>query len=276
MKRLSIIITIISFVFTTQAMAITTDDLIKKYGKRTIMDFIQDKTGDQSITVQVGNTLYKKTGNQSIDYITAASISYDFKRLSISPEQTHMVLQEYVEKQTAAVIEHQHKTAAQAARKKQRDIDKKRNFKLVTGHGLKSVVVKSFSKSLIEYVLLNNGRGVVVFKIDNDYFGTGDKINKTFAIESTRWFAKVPKLKFLKIVIRLSNDTRQYKKGAYALSITREKIESHYKMKFSPDLFEKFGAPWRQQFIRKYDSKIQRKQFAQNFAVFKDRFDSPI
>ena len=137
-------------------------------------------------------------------------------------------------------------------------------------------MVKSFSESLIDHVILNNDWGLVVFKIDNDYFGTGDKINKTFAIESTRWFAKVPKLKFLKIVIRLSNDTRQYKKGAYALNITRAKIENHYKMKFTPNLFEKSGVPWRQQFIRKYDSKIQRKQFAQNFVVFKDRFDSPI
>jgi len=129
-------------------------------------------------------------------------------------------------------------------------------------------IKRSFSSSIIKSREFNNGTGIIFFKVKDDYLGTGDKINKIFAITSARLFTRVPNLSILKIAIPLSKDTRVYKRGIYTMVITRQMIEQFYKMKFSKRLQDNNYKPWRQEFIQKYDSKRVRAIFAVIFVKY--------
>ena len=128
-----------------------------------------------------------------------------------------------------------------------------------------SVAKLTFSTSVVKSMEYQDGTGVIIFKVNDDYFGTGDKSNKICAIESARLFTWVPELKILKIAIPLSRNTRSYKCGIHTLVISRSRIEKFYGMTFTKKLHENNHEPWRQKFIRKYDNKKVRAIFAKNF-----------
>ena len=104
MKRLSIILTIITFFFTAPAIAITTSDIIKKYGHQTIQDFIR-RNRDGFITVEVRKGhLIQKTGSQSGEFITLKSINDDFRRIGISAKQADRMISEYIKQKKAEYV----------------------------------------------------------------------------------------------------------------------------------------------------------------------------
>ncbi len=134
------------------------------------------------------------------------------------------------------------------------------------------VVSTSFSQSIVKSMSFKNGKLVIVLK-DPDksskYFTTGDKINKIFAIEPARFFYKIPSLDVVDMTIVLPSKK-------YKLVITRAQLESYYNIKMAnireywdeEGAFKnllKVGDKWRNQFIRKYDSKSQRAKFVRKF-----------
>lgn len=94
MKGLFIIFTIASLVFTTNAMAITTSEFLQKYGKMDVREFIL-KIASGTITADVNGELLIKHGRISTDYISAASVAKDFKRLGISAEQANKMIKDH-------------------------------------------------------------------------------------------------------------------------------------------------------------------------------------
>ncbi|MGE0086532.1 MAG: hypothetical protein AB7S75_19160 [Desulfococcaceae bacterium] len=118
---------------------------------------------------------------------------------------------------------------------------------------------KCFSVSILKSVKFKNGKGTILFNAsDAEYFTTGDKINKIFAIESARLFRDVDDLTVLEMTIPLKEGTRK-------MSIMREQIEVFYKVKFAPmkgDL-----NAWRMQFLKPYDNKQARADFCKKFVT---------
>ena len=120
-------------------------------------------------------------------------------------------------------------------------------------------VKKNFSGSILNSVTTKDGIGYVIFKDlpkMPEYFRTGDKINKVFAVESARLFRELPDLRGLKMTIPLKEKT-------YAMGITREQIEKFYGLRFSA--MKGNLEAWRNKFIRKYDSRKSRAKFAAKF-----------
>ncbi len=60
------------------------ENLISKYSIEDIVGFIMDESKDNSITVQVNNKLYLKSGSPNLKYITKHSIYNDLERLNLS------------------------------------------------------------------------------------------------------------------------------------------------------------------------------------------------
>lgn len=94
MHRLFIIFTIASLVFTTSAMAITTNEVLQKHGKIAVREFILKKSPG-TITAEVDGILLIKYGRISTDYISVASVENDFQRLGFSPGQADTALKVY-------------------------------------------------------------------------------------------------------------------------------------------------------------------------------------
>ena len=116
-----------------------------------------------------------------------------------------------------------------------------------------------FSPSVIESVSELGGIGKISFKIPErmpDYFESGDKANKVFAIESVRLFRDVPSLKRLTLKIPKTE-------GTQVLDISRADIEKYYGV----DLSVRSGDPaaWREGFIHQRDTKDSRADFVKRF-----------
>lgn len=93
---------------------------------------------------------------------------------------------------------------------------------------------------------------------DPQYFATGDKLRKMFAIETARFFWKVPLMEsFAMQIVSKGMDFR--------LSITRAEIEKYYKIRFSTMTEEQ----WRENYIKKYDSKKSRMAFCTKYVRLK-------
>jgi hypothetical protein len=72
------------------------ENLIEKYGKREIANFILSKSWDRKITIQVGNKLSMFSGSPGFEYITTHSISNDFKQLNISEESADIAISNFI------------------------------------------------------------------------------------------------------------------------------------------------------------------------------------
>ncbi|MCP4112921.1 MAG: hypothetical protein GY749_46580 [Desulfobacteraceae bacterium] len=113
----------------------------------------------------------------------------------------------------------------------------------------------SFPRNLIKSARLSEGTGIISFKEKADYFGTGDKINKIFAIESVRLFRSMDWVSQLKLTIPLTGKK-------YILEITRKQAEKYYNINI-PEL--KDMRQW-DKFIQKHHNKESRKKFSAKFS----------
>ncbi|WP_095159169.1 hypothetical protein [Pseudomonas sp. Irchel 3E13] len=116
-----------------------------------------------------------------------------------------------------------------------------------------------FSPSVIESLSESGANGKISFKIPErvpDYFESGDKTNKVFAIESARLFRDFPSLKRLTLKIPTAQ-------GTQVLDISRADIEKYYGV----DLAAMNGNPgaWRDDFIQQHDTKSSRADFVKRF-----------
>lgn len=118
-----------------------------------------------------------------------------------------------------------------------------------------------FSSSIIYSIKDNDGAGEIIFKTPKNmpsYFVEGDKVNKVFAIESARLFKDLPTLERLKLQIPANGK-------AYSMNISRQEIEKFYDTDLkaigeNPDI-------WREEFIKRYDNKESRAEFASVFVT---------
>lgn len=119
--------------------------------------------------------------------------------------------------------------------------------------------VSAFAGSIIGGHVYKSGENYGIIKfIENpkfpDYYTTGDKINKIFAIESARLFRKVPSMKTLGVqIVSAGKD--------YRMTISRKQIETWYSLNFANMSIE----DWRNKFVQKYDNKKLRSIFSKKF-----------
>lgn len=117
-------------------------------------------------------------------------------------------------------------------------------------------VYRNFSEQLIQSVDYSNNTGSIVFNQKDEYFTTGDKINKIFAIESVRLFRDVPELVILKITIP-THDKK------YNLSVSDELLNSFYNININ-DLRQN-PQNWKSYFLDNNDTKDKRRAFSLKF-----------
>lgn len=116
-----------------------------------------------------------------------------------------------------------------------------------------------FSPSVIESVKESAAAGTIAFKVPErmpDYFETGDKANKVFAIESARLFRDDPSLR--RLILQVPHG------GALkVLNISRADIQRYYGVDFGA----MNGNPnvWREEFIQRYDTSESRADFVKHF-----------
>ncbi len=78
------------------------ENLIKKHGRYQIVDFIQRRSTNHDITVQIDNKFYLKVGRQPIEDITICSIINDLKRLKLSDEIADIAISNFIRRKKEA------------------------------------------------------------------------------------------------------------------------------------------------------------------------------
>lgn len=122
-------------------------------------------------------------------------------------------------------------------------------------------VERIFSPAVIESVSESGSSGEITFKVPErmpDYFDTGDKVNKVFAIESARIFRDVAGLEQLTLKVPKEGEM-------YILAISRTNIENYYGVNFS-DMRTNLNL-WRSNFTNVYDNKKSRAAFFDKFVT---------
>jgi len=124
-------------------------------------------------------------------------------------------------------------------------------------------VERVLSSSVIESLSESGAAGKVVLKVPTrmpDYYESGDKANKVFAIESVRVFRDVPKLERLVVTIPREDKVQ-------TLDVTRAQVEQYYGI----SLTELAANPssWRESFIQSHDNKQSRADFVKKFVIEK-------
>lgn len=117
--------------------------------------------------------------------------------------------------------------------------------------------------SSIESVSETGSTGKVSLKVPSrmpDYYESGDKANKVFAIDSVRVFRDVPKLNRLVVTIPREGKVQ-------TLNVTRAQVEQHYDLRLT-DLVAN-SSSWRESFIQPYDNKQSRADFVKKFVTEK-------
>lgn len=129
------------------------------------------------------------------------------------------------------------------------------------GGEFKDKAERIFAGAVVESIKESGASGEVIFRVPErgpDYFESGDKVNKVFAIESARMFRDVKGLE--RLTFRVPADGQKY-----AMNISRADIEKHYGVDFAAmngDL-----DAWRTTFIQKYDNKQSRAEFVEKFVT---------
>lgn len=129
------------------------------------------------------------------------------------------------------------------------------------GGEFKDKVERIFSSSVVESISESGSSGEVTFRTPErmpDYFETGDKVNKVFAIESARVFRDVTSLE--RLTFRVPADGKRY-----TMSISRDDIEQHYGVDFA-EMNGDLDA-WRTEFTQDYDNKQSRAEFVEKFVA---------
>lgn len=122
-------------------------------------------------------------------------------------------------------------------------------------------VERVFSSTIIASVKESGPAGEVTFKVPErtaNYFVTGDKLNKVFAIDSARIFRDVEDLERLTFHIPAHGKT-------HSMRVTRAEIEKHYGLSFRGMSMD----AWRNEFIQVFDNKPSRAKFAERFVKAK-------
>ncbi|SLM28834.1 exported hypothetical protein [Desulfamplus magnetovallimortis] len=224
------------------------DSLIKKYGTQEIIDFILYKSPANRITVQIKNKLYLNDGRPSPEYISVYSVDHDLKRLKITPQQADRMIKEIIA---------QKKLAAETKKKEEEEWKQHLASRFDTGtQKFMATVNGLFESTLIEEVTFGNGTGKIEFSKNNGYFGTGDRANIIFAIESTQLFRDVPELKKLIMKIPIFENT-------HVLDINRNEIETYYGVEFTT--YKDNADAWKNEFASQFDLKHLRLKFADQF-----------
>lgn len=224
------------------------EDLIEKYGKKEIIDFILKKDPDNKVTVHIGKKLYVKSGIPSTQYISIHSINHDLKRLRLTPHDADVLIRKLINRK---------KKAAEKKRMEEDERQKQLYSKFDKGpHSFRGTVSDFFVSSLIQRVEFKNGTGEIVFTKNNGYFGTGDRANIVFAIDSARLFRDVIELEQLKLTIPVFTEI-------HTLDIRRRTIEKHYNTDLSR--LKNDLTTWKTQFLKKHDTKQSRAAFANKF-----------
>lgn len=118
---------------------------------------------------------------------------------------------------------------------------------------------RTFDSSIIQSAELKANKITIKLKtpdVMTNYFTTGDKANKVFAIDSCRLLRNNPDLKHISIWLPMPD-------GMRVMSVSRKEIEDYYgvdfaAMKDNMDL-------WRESFVLVYDNKESRQRFVDRF-----------
>lgn len=129
----------------------------------------------------------------------------------------------------------------------------------VADDAIEKTLGSTFSNSVTDAVSLKDHNLVIKLKMPStmkDYFTTGDKANKVFAIDSCRMLRNNPDVQHITIRLPMPD-------GMRVLSVSRKEIEDYYGVNFSAmkdnmDL-------WRESFSYVYDNKESRQRFVNRF-----------
>ncbi|WJM53922.1 hypothetical protein QUC26_01705 [Pseudomonas asiatica] len=124
-------------------------------------------------------------------------------------------------------------------------------------------VERVLSSSVIESLSESEADGKVVLKVPPrvpDYYESGDKANKVFAIESVRVFRDVPKLERLVVTIPREDKVQ-------TLDVTRAQVEQYYGI--SLNQLATNPSSWRESFVKSHDNKQSRADFVKKFVTEK-------
>lgn len=124
-------------------------------------------------------------------------------------------------------------------------------------------VERVFSPTIIESAEESGSTGKVVLKVPDrhpEYFETGDKANKIFAIETVRIFRDVPNLQRLIVTV-------PREQGSQSIDVTRSQVEQYYAIKLA-DMEGNLDV-WRKSFSGRYDNKKSRASFVEEFVTEK-------
>lgn len=129
------------------------------------------------------------------------------------------------------------------------------------GGEFQDAVETAFSPSVIASVKETGTNGEVTLKAPErmpDYFDSGDKAYKVFAIDSARIFVAAAGLE--RLTLRLPRAGQMY-----AMDISRADAEKYYGVNFSEMSGNRDA--WRNDFAAKYDNKVSRSAFVEKFVV---------
>lgn len=223
----------------------TVADLIRKYGKYDIRNFIKKTDADNLTSIQVGNQFFLRHGRHDITYITAQSIEMDFNRIRLSPREADKAMKTYLER------EGKHKPLIDRRDQHGKNSEKDKNFN--------EVVHQIFDSQIIDDASFSDGLGYIIFRRDENYFGAEYQIHKIATIDSARLFHKFQRLNSIKMLILLNFDTDFYTKGLYILNADRKSFESEYGVKFYTEL------DFQKAFVEKYSTKESMLHFGKKF-----------
>lgn len=119
-------------------------------------------------------------------------------------------------------------------------------------------VERIFSPSILDSVAFDDGHGDIVFKSPKvlpDYFETGDKANKIFAIDSCRLFRDMPYVSSLSLKLPVED-------GPTSMTLNRLDVEDYYGIDFS-EMHGDMDA-WRS-FSADFNNKTSRESFVESF-----------
>ena len=221
------------------------EDMIERYGKYDIRDFIRKTDPNNQTSIQIGNQFFLKHGRHDTTYITVQSIERDFNRIGLSPREAEKALKIHLERKD--------KSRPFVARRDQQ------GKKPEKADSFNAVVNQIFASQIIDDASFSDGLGYIIFQQNESYFGTAYQIHKIATIASARLFHEFQLLKSIKMLVLLNFDTDYYKKGLYILNADRQLFESEYGLKFNDAL------DFQEDFVKKYASNKSVLHFGKKF-----------
>jgi len=140
------------------------EEIFDTYEKSEIIDVLLDCSKDNTMTVQVGKTLYLKNGRQAKEYVTIYSVNNDLKRFKISPNQFKNMLKVSLISKREKNRQTENKPV-QVVTEKIVDADKRHSKENpVSIYKVSAFVEKS--SSTLDHVLIKNKNGIKFYETD--------------------------------------------------------------------------------------------------------------